>query len=80
MAEHSPNTSEYSKPHESAAEPNTHVDQYSYGPDGKEDRSLRQDHITDPGAIEMGQETYKWHRSQRDDDPDPDSGGGSSGK
>ncbi|MES3004648.1 MAG: hypothetical protein V4690_00885 [Patescibacteria group bacterium] len=79
MANHSPNTSEYSKPHESEGEPKTHVDQYHYDESGKHDTRLDNDHITDPGPVQMGQETYEWHQSQKDDDDDDaDSDDGSS--
>lgn len=77
MADHSPNTCEFSKPHTSDACPETHVDQYSYGEDVHEVRSMRVDHITDPGAVSMGQQTYEWHQSQSSDDSD---NSGDSGK
>lgn len=78
MAEHSPNTSEYSAPHTSDAEPETHVDQLHFGDDGKHESQYDVHHITDPGAVQMGQETYDWHQDQKDDQSDDD--GGSSGK
>lgn len=65
MAIHWPFTSEYSKPHSSDAEPETHVDQHSYGADGQKDNSLTVAHITDQNAIDMGQQTYEWHQEQK---------------
>lgn len=65
MAEHTPYTSEYSKPHESEACPETHVDQIHFGEDGEHEPELDVHHITDPGAVEMGQETYDWHQHNR---------------
>ncbi len=62
---HSPNTSEYSKPHSSAAEPQLHVDQHHYGSNGQKDNSLTNAHITDKGAVSMGKETYEHHKSKK---------------
>lgn len=73
MAKHSENTSEYSKPHTSDAEPREHVDQLHFGQDGKHDsESSKHDvhHITDPGAIDMGRETYEHHQSEKGDGKD----------
>ena len=63
---HSEFTSEYSKPHTSDGCPEVHVDQLHFGEDGKHDSRLDVDHITDPGAIEMGQQTYELHKEKKD--------------
>lgn len=63
---HSENTTEYSKPHTSKAEPEEHVDQLAFGKDGKRDPEHDVDHIKDDGAKEMGQETYEHHQRNKD--------------
>lgn len=77
LAEHSPNTSEYSAPHTSDAEPETHVDQLHFGEDGRHESQHDIHHITDSGAVQMGKETYEWHQNHGNTDDD---GGGNSGK
>ncbi len=75
---HSENTSEYSKPHTSSGCPEEHVDQLHFAEEGKHDSRLDVDHITDTGAIQMGQETYDFHQSNKEesdkDQPDKEDG------
>jgi hypothetical protein len=74
MAEHSPNTSEYSAPHESTACPETHVDQLHFGDNGQHESQYDVHHITDDGAVSMGRETYDQHQSNKSSSDDDSSG------
>lgn len=65
MADHSPNTSELSKPHESRDHPFIHVDNIHYGSNGQQDRSLRVDGISDSGSIQAGQYIYDLHQEDK---------------
>ena len=56
---HTPNTTEYSYPHTSAAEPKEHVDSHAYGSDGKREPEHETHHITDEGHINIGREHQK---------------------
>ncbi len=68
MAKHSPNTSEYSKPHSSKAEPREHVDQLHFGSKGEHVKEHDVHHITDKGAIDMGRQTYERHTDSSSSD------------
>jgi hypothetical protein len=62
---HTPNTSEISKPHTSAAEPEEHVDALHFDEEGKHVRDVDTNHLTDPGLIKMGEETYDKHQEDK---------------
>ena len=66
MGKHTPNTSEYSKPHESKAEPERHVDQHHYDEKGRKDEDLGKAHITDKNAVEMGRQTHELHQAKKE--------------
>lgn len=74
MAEHYENTCEMSKPHESTAHPETHVDEMAFGKNGERETQYDTDGITDPGSVSLGEETYQYHQRNKDRDNDSDSG------
>lgn len=51
---HVPNTTEYSYPHTSKAEPKEHVDSHAYGSDSKRDPEHETHHLTDEESLNMG--------------------------
>lgn len=65
MGKHTPFTSEPSKPHESKAEPDTHVEIYHYGEDGKEDKDLTVRHVTDEDTVKYGERTQELRDQQK---------------
>jgi hypothetical protein len=69
MAEHSPNTSELSKPHESLTHPHTHVDNLHFDQNGKHDPRLDVDGIIDPGSIRTGQHIYEMYQEEKGNPP-----------
>ncbi len=62
---HTPNSSEFSKPHTSDDHPEKHVDQMHFDSNGNHDKTHDNDGITDPNAVQMGQETYEWHQDNK---------------
>ena len=66
MGRHSPNTSEYSRPHPSERTGGDyHVDRHGYDSQGRYDKSTSENHLTDRGSMTMGRASEKFRESQR---------------
>lgn len=65
MAKHAPNTCEVSTPHTSKDCPELHVDVHCYDENGNYDKTISENHITEPSMINLGQADADYRDSQK---------------